>query len=106
MRPKKTLNFKREYKDAILSGEKTCTIRLRTNLRAGDEARIVAGGERIGIAEITGVTRKRVSDLTYNDAKRDGFSNLEDLLNALRRHYRDIGPDTEISVIRFRLRKR
>lgn len=101
---RKRLNFKKEYKWKILSGAKTSTIRLRTNLKVGDEAYLVVGGETIGVARITRIDRKRVSDLTNLDAVKDGFGSLSELLKALRKHYKSIKPSTIISIIRFKLK--
>ena len=100
--PRKTLVFKKEYRDVILLGKKTCTIRLKTNLKVGDEAYVVVGGEKIGLVKITAVNRKRISDLTHRDAKKDGFDNVRELIKALKKHYKNIKPSTEVSVIHFR----
>lgn len=99
----KTLNFSKEYREAILSGRKVSTIRLRTSLRAGDKALIVAGGEKLGVAKITSVRRKRISNLTRKDAVMDGFKSLNELIRALERHYGKLKPSTEVSVIHFQL---
>jgi len=105
MSTRKTLIFKKEYKDAILSGRKTSTIRLRTDLKAGDEAYIVVGGTKLGIAKITAVNKKRLSDLSHRDAKRDGFANVRELIRALKKHYKDVRPWTEVSIIHFKLKR-
>ena len=102
----RVLNFKKEYKDVILSGKKTMTIRLKTDLKVGDLAYIVAGGDKLGIAEIIHIAKKRLSDLTHSDAEADGFDSLHGLIRALKRHYKDVRPDTELFVIRFKLRGR
>jgi len=99
----KTLNFSKEYKNAILSGRKTCTIRLKTKLKAGDKALIIAGGERLGIAKITSVRRKKFSELDMEDVRHEGFRSLKELRRALRKHYGDLDSTTPVSVIRFHL---
>jgi len=99
----KTLNFSKEYKNAILSGRKTCTIRLKTKLKAGDKALIIAGGERLGIAKITSVRRKKLSELDMEDVKHEGFRSLKELRRALRKHYGELDSATPVSVIRFHL---
>jgi len=99
---RKTLNFKKEYREAILSGRKTCTIRLKTNLKVGDEAYLVVGGEKLGVIRITAVNRKRIAELTNRDARRDGFRDVKELIKALKRHYKKIRLTTMVSIIHFR----
>ncbi|MCC6014654.1 MAG: ASCH domain-containing protein [Desulfurococcaceae archaeon] len=96
--------FKAEFKEDILSGRKTSTIRLNSDVKVGEVVEVVAGGEHVGYAVITGVRVKKVSQLTDEDALVDGFPNREELLRALRRIYgRAIGGSTEVKVVTFKL---
>lgn len=98
----KTLNFTREYKEKLLSGEKTSTLRLRTTLKTGDLVNVVAGGEKLGVARILSVKRVTLKDLTEKEVRRDGFKNKEALLKALRRHYSsNITPRSPLYLITF-----
>jgi len=97
------LNFAKEYKEKIKKGLKRQTIRLSTSLKEGDRVEVVAGGEVLGIARITRVERKTIEELTDEDAKRDGFKSVAQLVKALRRHYGKIRNRKEVCVIGFEI---
>lgn len=97
------LNFAKEYKEKIKEGLKRQTIRLSTSLKKGDRVKVVAGGEVLGVARITKVERKTIDELTDEDAKRDGFENVAQLVKALRRHYGKISNRKEVCVIGFEM---
>jgi len=97
------LNFAKEYKKKIKEGLKRQTIRLSTSLKEGDRVKVVAGGEVLGVARITKVERKTIDELTDEDAKRDGFENVAQLVKALRRHYGKISNRKEVCVIGFEM---
>jgi len=99
---KKPLNFSKEYRNKILSGEKTSTIRLKTNLKVGEKVQIVVGGEKLGEAEITSIKRKDLLSLTDEDAKKDGFKNKKELLKALKKHYGKLPSDTIVYIVSFK----
>lgn len=101
----KHLEFDGRYAEAILKGKKRATVRLgrRPNLSEGDEVLIHAGGYAIGRAVIERVESKTVGELTDEDAFLDGFSSREELLRALREHYRYVDDDSPAHVIVFRL---
>ncbi|MHC1601322.1 MAG: ASCH domain-containing protein [Candidatus Nezhaarchaeales archaeon] len=101
----KRLNFSKEYKGKIKKGVKRQTIRLSTSLKEGDEVKIVAGGEVLGTAKITKVERKTLEELTDEDAKKDGFEDLSQLVKALRRHYGRIGGKSKVCIISFEMQK-
>ena len=48
----KQLNFKKEYKEILLSGRKMTTIRMSTDLKPGDIVELIAGGESCGYAKV------------------------------------------------------
>jgi len=97
----KQLNFKKEYKETLQSGEKITTIRMKTNLKPEDVVEIVAGGESCGYARIKSIVRKRISEISDKDARNDGFKNRRELLRALKKIYGKITPETRIYIIRF-----
>jgi hypothetical protein len=101
----KHLEFDGKYKDALLSGKKRATVRLgrRPNLKEGDTVLIHAGGYALGKAVIEKVESKTVKELTDEDAFLDGFSSREELIKALKEHYKYVTDDSRAHVIVFRL---
>jgi len=98
----KHLMFSRKYWNLLVSGRKKATIRIGDlGLKAGDEAFIHCGGYVLGRVKIKKVTRKRLRDLTDEDAEKDGFMSKEDLVKALKRHYPNIGGRTTLTIIEF-----
>ncbi len=93
----KHLEFKRKYMQPLLNGRKRLTIRKRTNLKEGDQAYIHCGGKIIGRARITSVRRKRISELTEEEAKLDGFRSLNELMGELEK----FGYGDDVYVIQF-----
>lgn len=81
------LLFKRKFLPAILSGEKTQTIRLwsRRLMREGQRSYIPG----VGRVRITRVEEVAVDDLTDEDALPDGFASAEELRHELRSIYGD-----------------
>ncbi len=78
--------FKKEYKPLILSGRKTQTVRIwkRCWLREGQ----VVNSPYLGKLRIESVTELKLSDLTQEDARLDGFETKAQMLDALRRIYK------------------
>lgn len=98
------LEFDGCYRDALLSGKKRATIRLKDiKLSPGDEILIHSGGYILGLARIKRVERKKVMELTEEDAKLDGFGDREELVNALSKHYKNISFEDEITLIEFEI---
>ena len=104
----KHLEFDGRYAGAILKGKKRATVRLgrRPNLKPGDEVLIHSGGYAIGKAIIERVESKRVGELTDEDAFLDGFSSREELVRALKEHYKYVSDDSPAHVVVFRLVER
>ncbi|MBO8175667.1 MAG: ASCH domain-containing protein [Thermococcus sp.] len=103
----KNLKFDGRYKDMIISGKKRATIRLgrKINLKPGDEVLIHSGGYVLGKGVVKRVETKKVSELTDEDARLDGFKNKEELLKALKEHYRRLTPETPATIIEFEITK-
>lgn len=101
----KHLEFDGKYADLILKGKKRATVRLgrRPNLQFGDEVLIHSGGYAIAKAVIESVESKTVGELTDEDAFLDGFSSREELIEALKEHYRHVTDDSKAHVVVFRL---
>jgi hypothetical protein len=101
----KKLVFKLDYAGKILAGEKTTTIRLATNLKENDIVEVYVGHVRIGRAKIKKVSKKRLSELTEEEIKTDGFNSREDLVRNLAKIYGNkvISSDPHLYVIEFQL---
>jgi|UniRef100_A0A7J2U419 hypothetical protein len=101
----KKLIFKLHYAGKILTGEKITTIRLSTNLKEDDVVEVYAGHVRIGKAKIKKVYRKKLSELTEEEIKADGFNSREDLLKSLAKIYGNkvISSNPQVYVIEFQL---
>jgi hypothetical protein len=95
------LMVKGEYVDDILSGRKKATIRLGRVRVKYDELIIHGGGRPVAKVRVTSVTYKKVKDLTEEDARKDGFNSLNELLDALRKAYGEINPDDLVTIIEF-----
>ncbi|ABL77733.1 ASCH domain-containing protein [Thermofilum pendens] len=98
----KHLLFSRQYLEKLLSNEKTTTIRVkRPRLKPGDEVLVHCGGRVLGRAKITYIYKKKLRDLTLDEAVRDGFGSLEELIRNLKRHYPRLSADSYVYVINF-----
>jgi hypothetical protein len=79
------LNFKRQFCQAVLGGQKTTTLRRwkRCALEAGDRVHSKGiGWLRIGSCEAV-----QLSKLSGKDARADGFASLRELFAVLKRIY-------------------
>lgn len=104
MAKRKRLIFREVYGKSIALGVKVATVRLNSGVRIGDVVDIIAGRAYLGSALITSVDVKKVSQLTDEDAKLDGFKSREDLIRELKNIYgRVLTDSTEVKVIRFKL---
>ncbi|HIP57658.1 MAG TPA: ASCH domain-containing protein [Ignisphaera aggregans] len=93
---------KGRFVDLILSGKKTTTIRLGRVVPKHDEIIIHGGGRPIAKAKIKRVVYKRVRELTEEDARKDGYNSLEELLQDLENVYgRRVYPDDIVTIIEF-----
>ena len=93
---------KGRFVDLILSGKKTTTIRLGRVVPKHDEIIIHGGGRPIAKAKIKRVVYKRVRELTEEDARKDGYNSLEELLQDLEDVYgRRVYPDDIVTIIEF-----
>jgi len=98
---------KGKFAKLILEGVKTTTIRLGRVIPKSSEVIIHSEGRPIAEARIKNVVYKKVKELTEDDARRDGYPSLEDLLRDLRNIYKvDIGAEDEVTIIEFEVVKR
>ena len=100
------LMVKGEYVDLILKGVKKTTIRLGIIKPKYNEIMIHGGGKPIALAKITNVEYKRISELTDEDARKDGFPSLKVLLKELRKSYGEMRPNDIVTIIEFVITKK
>ncbi len=96
------INFDAEYVRPIIRGEKVTTI--RRGIKSYPVGRIVdltVNYTPFARAKVEKVVVKRVSELTDEDAKRDGFGSREELIQALRRIYGDIKENDFVTIVHF-----
>ncbi|NPA48085.1 MAG: ASCH domain-containing protein [Thermococci archaeon] len=100
----KHVEFDGRYLELLLSGKKRGTVRLgRLRIEPGSVVTLHAGGYVVGKALVKDVEYKKVSELTEEDARADGFGSLDELLEALRSHYTRLKEDDVVTVVRFEL---
>lgn len=98
---------KGRFAKLILDGIKTTTIRLGKVIPKCSEVIIHSEGRPIAEAKIKSVVYKRVRELTEEDAKRDGYSSLQELIEDLRNMYNvNIRLDDVVSIIEFEVIKK
>ncbi len=98
----KVINFDRKYKKKILKGEKVTTIRLgKRKFSEGQEVVLSVEDKPFAKATVKRVEYKKLSELSEEDAKKDGFHSKKKLLKVLKQYYPKIREDSEITVIEF-----
>ncbi|MFA4645986.1 ASCH domain-containing protein [Pyrococcus kukulkanii] len=93
-----------KYKTKIISGKKVTTVRYgKYEAKPGSEVYIVItpSDTAIAKAKIKEIRTKRVKELTNEDAKLDGFSNVKELVRELSRIYGELYGDDEVTIIEF-----
>lgn len=101
----KRLIFRLSYADKILTGKKITTIRLKPIVKEGEVVEIYVGHARVGRAVVKSVKPKKLSELSIEDAKRDGFSSVDDLRKELEKIYgrKTLSSDPTVYIIEFSL---
>lgn len=98
----KHLHFLGKFYDSLINGKKDITIRLDTyGLKTGDIFIIHCGGYVIGKYRVKRIYVKKLSEITDDEAKRDGYKNKEELINDLRNMYPNIKEDSKVFIIEF-----
>jgi hypothetical protein len=98
----KHLQFLGKYVEDIINGKKSITIRLsKANLRIGDIFILHAGGKVIGKFKVKNIYTKKLYQITDEEAQRDGYKNKEELLEDLKRIYKNINLNKEVAIIEF-----
>ncbi|MCC6028240.1 MAG: ASCH domain-containing protein [Archaeoglobi archaeon] len=98
------INFDPEFVPVILEGSKKTTI--RKGIRSypvGKAVELTVDNKPFALAKIKKVVVKRISELSDEDARSDGFSNREELLNALRRIYGEVSDSEFVTIVHFEI---
>ncbi|MGE3913096.1 MAG: ParB/RepB/Spo0J family partition protein [Chloroflexota bacterium] len=101
--PRASLAFTHRHYQSVVSGEKQQTTRRRVDPRI--EAGTIVRADVIQFAdlEITDVIRKRLGEMTEEDAREEGDYTLEEFKELWQRSYGNWNPDELVTIIRFRL---
>ena len=102
-----------KLKQKLLDGSKTQTIRKprKHPIRVGDKLYIywklrTKECEKLGEAIVTKTVRKKLEDITNEDAIKDGFADLFDFLYVFTEMHTDAYMDDEFDIITFEWIKR
>ena len=101
--PRASLAFTHRHYQAVVSGEKQQTTRRRVDPRI--EAGNIVRADVIQFAdlEITDVIRKRLGEMTEDDARQEGNYTLEEFKELWQRSYGGWNPDELVTIIRFQV---
>ena len=98
----KHLTFDGEFKEALLSGRKTKTLRrFKPKVQPGDIVFVHSGGYVLGKARIKDVRPIRLSEIDDELAKQEGFESKEELLRKLKEIYPDLSENDVLWLIDF-----
>jgi len=101
------ISVKGEFAEKILSGRKVTTIRLGKVVPMSEEMIIQSGGKAIAKVRIEEVEMKRIGELTDEEARRDGFKSVRDLIKSLEKMYNvKVTKDDLVTIIRFEVIER
>nr|WP_248782203.1 ASCH domain-containing protein [Streptomyces alboflavus] len=100
---RRIVRFNKRYYEDIATGRKTSTVRHEDPIAPGpaiflfedDEAHRTLNGT------VTGVERHRLDRLTADQARRDGFTSIDQLKKALQGHYPGLPSDAEVECVTF-----
>jgi|Deesub1362A_J573_1020465.scaffolds.fasta_scaffold01959_5 hypothetical protein len=94
----KHLEFNRKHGKLILEGKKRATFRRRTTAKPGDVVYVHSGGKIIGKARILSVEKRKLDEITDEDAKLDGFNSRDELIEEIQKLYGNL---EDIYMIKF-----
>jgi hypothetical protein len=105
----KTLKFIAPLATMILEGKKTSTWRMfdEKNLSVGDTVDFVSSDtmNKFATAQLTEIKVKRLGELQGEDYKgHEEFKSKEEMYATYRKYYGgQVGPETEVKIVRFKL---
>lgn len=98
--------MKGTYVEKLLKNEKKATIRKGIIKPKYSEVIIHAGGRPVAKAKITRVYYKKLKELGEYEAQIEGYNRVEDLVNELRKVYKNVGEDDYFTIIEFEVIQR
>jgi ABC-type lipoprotein export system ATPase subunit len=96
------LRIAAEYLPAIRAGHKMTTIRLGRKSFARGLLLLKTRGD-FETVRVTAAVEKTFSELSDDDARKDGFTSLKELKAALRRHYPGVRNESQLTIVFFEL---
>lgn len=96
----RTIRFKRSFIPLILSGHKTQTRRIEGRYRPGEIYRV--NSTEIWIL-ITCRYRQRLGDISPEEARREGFSSIEEFRRAWKKIFGSWNPDMQVWAYEFKV---
>jgi len=93
--------IKGKYVKDLLEGRKNATIRYGIVKPKYREVIVHGGGRPIAKIIIKRVYHKKVKELTDEDAAKDGFSSVNELINELKKVYPQISSDDWVTILEF-----
>lgn len=104
----RVVRFSGRYRDAVLAGRKTATIRYDDPQGTGPTTFVFEDEHAAGFtttpALVTSVVRKRVADIDADDARDEDAGTVADLRAGLLGHYPQLRDEDEVEVARFSVR--
>ena len=94
------IRFAPEYLDLLLTGKKNTTVRLGIQIYSLGLVELTDGSRSIS-RDIGRLVVTSLGRLSQQDAANDGFASTDELLQALRRFYPEITPESVITVVHF-----
>jgi ParB family transcriptional regulator, chromosome partitioning protein len=101
--PRASLAFTHRHYQSVVSGEKQQTTRRRADPRIEPGTIVRADVIQFADLEVTDVIRKRLGEMTEEDAREEGDYSLDEFRDLWRRSYGSWNPDELVTIIRFQV---
>lgn len=100
------MNFKKKFKESLLKGRKTSTLRMGIkDYKVGEIVKVLAGDEEIGLAKIKEVKLVQWKDIGKKDVLNEGMKRKKDLKRELKNIYGDFDDESIFTQIVFKMLK-
>ncbi|MCZ2829128.1 ASCH domain-containing protein [Modestobacter sp. VKM Ac-2986] len=100
--PVQRLRFRAGHLDAVRDGSKRITMRFHDPVHVGPALLVFELDEEVQLpGRITSTVAKKVTAVTEQEARADGFLSSAHVLPLLRDYYPDLQPDDEIVIVQF-----
>ena len=101
--PRASLAFTHRHYQSVVNGEKQQTTRRRADPRIEPGTIVRADVIQFADLEITDVIRKRLGEMTEEDARQEGDYTLEEFKDLWRRSYGSWNADELVTIVRFQV---